>query len=142
MPEENLGDPIPRDEPFVVPASPKETFDSVWLRNINISVPATAQSGSTEGNIHIEYIYIFSVNRWHVSTQKSTKVKDGYDGGTLFYHTNFEPVIMNKEYIKYKGKHDKHAEVKMVAQIGKALSGAGFAGNDIMVQGGSVKKAN
>ena len=95
-----------------------------------------------QGNIHIEYIYIFSVNRWHVSTQKSTKVKDGYDGGTLFYHTNFEPVIMNKEYIKYKGKHDKHAEVKMVAQIGKALSGAGFAGNDIMVQGGSVKKAN
>jgi|TARA_R110002012_G_scaffold263276_1_gene445988 hypothetical protein len=54
MPEENLGDPIPRDEPFVVPASPKETFDSIWLRNINISVPATAQSGSTEGNIHIE----------------------------------------------------------------------------------------
>ena len=54
MPEENLGDPIPRDEPFVVPASPEETFDSIWLRNINISVPATAQSGSTEGNIHIE----------------------------------------------------------------------------------------
>ena len=54
MPEEILGDPIPRDEPFVVPASPEETFDSIWLRNINISVPATAQSGSTEGNIHIE----------------------------------------------------------------------------------------
>ena len=54
MPEENLGDPIPRDEPFVVPASPEETFDSIWLRNINISVPATAQSGSNEGNIHIE----------------------------------------------------------------------------------------
>ena len=53
MPE-ILGDPIPRDEPFVVPASPEETFDSIWLRNINISVPATAQSGSTEGNIHIE----------------------------------------------------------------------------------------
>ena len=54
MPEDILGDPIPRDEPFVVPASPEETFDSIWLRNINISVPATAQSGSTEGNIHIE----------------------------------------------------------------------------------------
>ena len=53
-PEEILGDPIPRDEPFVVPARPEETFDSIWLRNINISVPATAQSGSTEGNIHIE----------------------------------------------------------------------------------------
>ena len=54
MPEEILGDPIPRDEPFVVPARPEETFDSIWLRNINISVPATAESGSTEGNIHIE----------------------------------------------------------------------------------------
>ena len=54
MPEENLGDPIPRDEPFVVPASPKETFDSIWLRNINISVPAPAQSGSPEGNLHLE----------------------------------------------------------------------------------------
>ena len=54
MPEVILGDPIPRDEPFVVPARPEETFDSIWLRNINISVPATAESGSTEGNIHIE----------------------------------------------------------------------------------------
>ena len=53
-PEEILGDPIPRDEPFVVPARPEETYDSIWLRNINISVPATAESGSTEGNIHIE----------------------------------------------------------------------------------------
>ena len=53
-PEEILGDPIPRDEPFVVPARPEETFDSIWLRNINISVPDTAQSGSTQGNIHIE----------------------------------------------------------------------------------------
>jgi|TARA_R110000744_G_scaffold168001_6_gene285590 hypothetical protein len=54
MPDEILGDPIPRDEPFVVPARPEEIFDSIWLRNINISVPATAESGSTEGNIHIE----------------------------------------------------------------------------------------
>ena len=54
MPEEILGDPIPRDEPFVVAARPEETFDSIWLRNINISVPNTDQSGSTEGNIHIE----------------------------------------------------------------------------------------
>ena len=54
MPEEILGDPIPRDEPFVVPARPEETFDSIWLRNINISVPDTSQSGSSEGNIHIE----------------------------------------------------------------------------------------
>ena len=38
-PEEVLGDPIPRDEPFVVPASPEQTFDSVWLRSINIFLP-------------------------------------------------------------------------------------------------------
>ena len=35
----------------------------------------------------------------------------------------FEPVSLNKEYIKYKDKHEKHAEVKMISQIGKALSG-------------------
>ena len=52
--ETNLGDPIPRDEPFVVPASPKETYDSVWLRSINIFAPNTAASSPTEGNIHIE----------------------------------------------------------------------------------------
>ena len=47
---------------------------------------------------------------------------------------------LNKEYIKYKDKHEKHAEVKMIGQIGKMLSGAGFAGDDIQIQGGSVKK--
>ena len=50
----NLGDPIPRDEPFVVPASPKETYDSVWLRSINIFAPNTAGASPTEGNINIE----------------------------------------------------------------------------------------
>ena len=54
MPDEILGDPIPRDTPYVVPARPEETFDSIWLRNINISVPDTAASGTTQGNIHIE----------------------------------------------------------------------------------------
>ena len=54
MPDEILEASIPRDEPFVVPARPEEIFDSIWLRNINISVPATAESGSTEGDIHIE----------------------------------------------------------------------------------------
>ena len=95
-----------------------------------------------KGDVFIEYIYLFKDNRWHVATQKHTKVKDGYDDGTLFYYTKFEPVIMNKEYIKYKGKHEKHAEVKMVSQIGKLLSGAGFADDDVVVQGGSAKKSN
>ena len=94
-----------------------------------------------QGDIHIEYIYIFKDNRWHVSTSMSLRPKDAYDG-YVGYKSKFEPVIMNKEYIKYKGKHEKHAEVKMVSQIGKLLSGAGFAGDDVVIQGGSAKKTN
>ena len=95
-----------------------------------------------KGDVFIEYIYIFKDDQWHVSTQKHTKVKDGYDRGTLFYYTKFEPVITNKEYIKYKDKHEKHAEVKMISQIGNLLSKAGFDGDNIMVQGGKAKKSN
>ena len=93
------------------------------------------------GDIHIEYIYLFKDNRWHVSTGKYVKTKDGYNSGTGYF-TKFEPVIMNKEYIKYKDKHEKHAEVKMVSQIGKLLSGAGFKDDDVVMQGGKAKKAN
>ena len=94
------------------------------------------------GDVFIEYIYIFKNDQWHVSTQKHIKAKDGYDRGTLFYYTKFEPVITNKEYIKYKDKHEKHAEVKMIGQIGKMLAGAGFDGDNVMIQGGNAKKAN
>ena len=55
-PEEVLGDPIPRDEPFVVPASPEQTFDSVWLRSINIFVPNTSEQAPSEGSINIEML--------------------------------------------------------------------------------------
>ena len=95
-----------------------------------------------EHDVFIEYIYIFKDNRWHVATQKSTKVKGGYDGGVLFYYSEFEPVITNKEYIKYKDKHEKHAEVKMISKIGDMLKGAGFGDDNIVVQGGSAKKSN
>ena len=95
-----------------------------------------------KGDIFIEYIYIFKNNKWHVSTQKHTTVKDGYDRGTLFYYTKFEPVITNKEYIKYRDKHEKHAEVKMISKIGDMLKGAGFADDDVVIQGGSAKKSN
>ena len=96
---------------------------------------------SMRGDIHIEYIYIFKNNRWHVSTSKyvpESSLKNSYDGG-ISYWTKFEPVIMNKEYIKYKGKHDKHAEVKMISQIGALLSGK-FPADDVMIQGGNAKK--
>jgi hypothetical protein len=95
-----------------------------------------------KGDVFIEYIYIFKDNRWHVSTQKHYKTKDGYDRGVFMYYTKFEPVIMNKEYIKYKDKHEKHAEVKMISQIGNLLSKAGFDGDNIAVQGGKAKKSN
>ena len=95
------------------------------------------------GESMIEYIYIFKGTRWYVSTQKHTKVKDGYDRGTLFYYTDFEPVITNKEYIKYKDKHEKHAEGKMISKIGEMLKGAGLGDDvDVVIQGGSAKKAN
>jgi len=95
-----------------------------------------------QGDVFIEYIYLFKDNRWHVSTQKSTTVKDGYDRGTLFYYTKFEPVSLNKEYIKYKDKHEKHAEVKMISKIGDMLKGAGFGDDNVMIQGGKAKKSN
>jgi len=94
---------------------------------------------SMRGDLFIEYIYIFKNNRWHVSTQKMYTTKDGYDGGKFWYHTEFEPVSLNKEYIKYKDKHEKHAEVKMISQIGKLLSGK-FPEDNIEMQGGALKK--
>ena len=93
------------------------------------------------GDSMIEYIYIFKDNRWHVSTSKYVSdkiIKNSYN--SVSYWTKFEPVSLNKEYIKYKDKHDKHAEVKMISQIGNLLKGAGFTGDDVMIQGGTVKK--
>ena len=92
-----------------------------------------------KGDIFIEYIYIFKDNRWHVSTQKIYSTKDGYDRGKFAYYTKFAPVIVNKEYIKYKDKHEKHAEVKMVSQIGKLLA-ENFGADQVMTQGGNAKK--
>ena len=95
---------------------------------------------SRKGDVFIEYIYLFKDNRWHVATQKHTTVKEAYDRGTLFYYTKFEPVITNKEYIKYKDKHEKHAEVKMISQIGELLKRKGFGDDNVMIQGGNAKK--
>ena len=62
MPEDNLGDPIPRNEPFVIPARPEETFDSVWLRSINIYAPQINASGNNQGSINIEMLPYDSSN--------------------------------------------------------------------------------
>ena len=95
----------------------------------------------TGGDAFIEYIYLFKDNAWHVSELKVADTKNGYEN-VVGYHTKFEPVITNKEYIKYKDKHEKHAEVKMISQIGNMLKGAGFDGDNIIVQGGKAKKSN
>ena len=91
---------------------------------------------SMRGDIHIEYIYLFKDNRWHVSTQHyldNKKVKDIYGDSGIWYQGKFEPVSLNKEYIKYKDKHEKHAEVKMISQIGNMLS-KNFGSDKISVQ--------
>jgi len=98
---------------------------------------------SMRGDIHIEYIYLFKNNRWQVSTQHymdEKKLKNSYEGG-LWYHSKFEPVSLNQEYIKHKDTHEKHAEVKMIAQIGGMLT-KNFATDDVMIQGGVKKKSN
>ena len=110
---------------------PAKTFRDEWM-----------YMNAMKGDVFIEYIYLFKDNKWHVATQKHNKVKDGYDDGTLFYYTKFEPVTLNKEYIKYKDKHEKHAEVKMISRIGEMLKGAGFDDHNVVVQGGSAKKTN
>jgi len=75
MPNNNLGDPIPRNEPFVVPATPEETFDSVWLRSINIYAPNTAEADPTEGSINIEMLPYDAGNKKVLSTSDNEGVE-------------------------------------------------------------------
>ena len=113
---------------------PAKTYRDEWMYMYDM-----------RGDSHIEYIYLFKDNKWHVSTQHyidSKKIKDIYDDSGLWYQGKFEPVTLNKEYIKYKDKHEKHAEVKMISKIGDMLKGAGFNDDDVVIQGGSAKKSN
>ncbi len=87
------------------------------------------------GDSHIEYIYLFKDGAWHVSTQHyipEEKLKNSYDGG-IWYQGKFERLTLNEEYLKYKGKHEKHAEVKMISGLGKMLSKT-FGSDNITVQ--------
>ena len=106
---------------------PAKTYRDEWMFMRHIG-----------GDAFIEYIYIFKDNKWHVSTLKTADTKNGYEN-FVGYHTKFEPVSLNKEYIKYKDKHEKHAEVKMISQIGALLSGK-FPEDNIEMQGGALKK--
>ena len=106
---------------------PAKTYRNEWM-----------YMNSMRGDFMIEYVYLFKDNRWHVSTGKTVKIKDGYDT-VVGYWTKFEPVIMNKEYIKHKDSHEKNAEVKMISSLGKMLSES-FGADDVMIQGGALKK--
>ena len=88
------------------------------------------------GDIHIEYIYLFKDNNWFVSCGEyvdAEKLKNSYDNSGLSYWTNFEPIRKNKEYIKYRDKHEKHAEVKMISGLTKMLT-KNFGSDKITVQ--------
>ena len=62
------------------------------------------------------------------------KLKNSYDNSeNLSYWTNFEPIRKNKEYIKYRDKHEKHAEVKMISGLTKMLT-KNFGSDKITVQ--------
>ena len=47
---------IPRKTPFTVSPKPEKTFNSVWVKNINIHCPQINQAGNTDGNITLELV--------------------------------------------------------------------------------------
>ena len=49
--------------------------------------------------------------------------ENGYED-SVWYHTKFELLSENKDYIKYRDKHEKHAEVNMISGLQKILESA------------------
>ena len=47
---------ISRSSSFTVPAVQEKSFDSVWVRNINIHCPQLNESGNIEGSINLELV--------------------------------------------------------------------------------------
>jgi hypothetical protein len=84
------------------------------------------------GDAFIEYVYIFKNNEWYISELKTADTENGYEN-FIGYHTKFSLLANNEEYIKYRDKHEKHAEVKMIGQLGKMLSD-NFGSDKISVQ--------
>ena len=75
------------------------------------------------GDCFIEYIYIFKNDEWHVCELKRMDTENGYED-SVWYHSKFELLSENKDYIKYKDKHEKHAEVNMISGLQKILESA------------------
>ena len=47
---------IPRSESYAIPASEEKSFDSVWVRSINIYCPEINADGNTSGSISMELL--------------------------------------------------------------------------------------
>jgi hypothetical protein len=96
------------------------------------------------GDIFIEYVYLFKKNEWFVSSQESMKApKDFWDDdkrSSVPYLTKLVRIEEHRDYKPEKIDHDQPTEKEMVAQIGKLLSDKGWGPDNIMVQGGSVNK--
>ena len=93
------------------------------------------------GDGMIEYLYLFQNGIWKVSEQQSVKApEDHWDSNreNLYYWTKYIPLTQHKDF---ETKHPKHAEVKMIAGIGKMLS-KNFGQDNVVTQGWQKKKAN
>lgn len=47
---------ISRSSSFTVPAVAEQSFDSVWVRSINIHAPQLNEEGNTQGSISLELV--------------------------------------------------------------------------------------
>ena len=86
-----------------------------------------------DGDIMLEYLYLFKTDIWQVSEQSSVPAgKDHWDGNreNLYYWKKLIPLTQHKDF---ETKWEKHAEVKMISGIGKMLS-KNFGSDKITVQ--------
>ena len=67
---------IPRKTPFTTPPTPEETFNSVWVKNINIHCPQTNEAGNTDGHIQIELVP-------YSNSEGSESIYAGSDSGAV-----------------------------------------------------------
>ena len=99
---------------------------------------------SLNGDIFIEYIYLFKNGRWYISTQKSIDKKelphDMYEK-----HANYLSVFCAiEEHEDYKPEEidtDRPTEKEMIATIGPMLNKM-FKPENVMVQGHKKRKMN
>ncbi len=67
---------IPRKTPFTVSPTTEKTFNSVWVKNINIHCPQTNEAGNTDGHIQIELVP-------YSNSEGSESIYAGSDAGAV-----------------------------------------------------------